>query len=488
MANIDLAVASLSMSQLYSTSHSHDQSSAPPIICWFRQDLRLNDQPAWRAACETSLRTGQAVLPIYILDDAAAGEWAMGAASRVWLYHALKKLNESLGGHLMVFCGAAGDILLQLAQTYAATHVFWNRCYEPWRIARDEKIKESLRLQTAAKIESLNGSLLWEPWEVKKADGSYYKVFTAFYRRGCLAAPAPRAPLPAPQLPMFFSTNHGHSADQKPHKFEPCDIESLRLLPRAPRWDLGMMSTWDVGENAAHKKLQDFIDHGLAGYREGRNFPALDQTSKLSPHLHFGEISPHQIWAALADVTDEKLGPDLDCYQSELGWREFAHSLLYQFPELPASPLNKKFMRMDWVEPNQDFLARWQHGETGYPLVDAGMRELWATGYMHNRVRMVVASFLVKGLRYHWRVGEDWFWNCLVDADLANNAASWQWVAGCGADAAPYFRIFNPHLQAEKFDAKNAYINRWAPESHKIKPIIDHASSRDAALSAYKKL
>lgn len=488
MANIGLAVAIPSMSQPYSKSDSLNQSSAPPIICWFRQDLRLNDQPAWRAACETSLQTGQSVLPIYILDDAAAGEWAMGAASRVWLYHSLQSLNDSLGGNLRVFRGAAGDILLHLAQTYAATHVFWNRCYEPWRIARDEKIKESLRLQTAAKIESLNGSLLWEPWEVKKADGSYYKVFTAFYRRGCLAAPAPRAPLPAPKLPQFFEATHVPTFDQNPHKYAPVKLTDLQLLPRAPRWDLAMMSMWNVGEHAAHKKLQDFIDRGLAGYRDGRNFPALDQTSKLSPHLHFGEISPHQIWAALADVTDEKLGPDLDCYQSELGWREFAHSLLYQFPELPAIPLNKKFMRMEWVEPEPEMLTRWQHGETGYPLVDAGMRELWTTGYMHNRVRMVVASFLVKGLRYHWRVGEDWFWDCLVDADLANNAASWQWVAGCGADAAPYFRIFNPQLQAEKFDAKNAYINRWAPQSHKIKPIINHAASRDTALAAYKKL
>lgn len=448
----------------------------------------MHDQPAWSAACETAARTGQPVLPIYILDAAGAGEWAMGAASRVWLYHSLKSLNDSLGGHLRVFRGAASDILLHLAQTYAASHVFWNRCYEPWRIARDEKIKELLRLHTQAKAESFNAALLWEPWEVKKSDGSYYKVFTAFYRRGCLAAPAPRAPLTAPKLPQFFEVSQELPHDQKSHTYAPVKLVDLQLLPHTPRWDLGMMSQWDVGENAAHKKLQHFLCNGLFGYRDGRNFPALDQTSKLSPHLHFGEISPQQIWAALSEITDAKLAADRDCFQSELGWREFAHSLLYQFPELPAAPLNKKFMRMDWAEPDPVFLARWQHGETGYPLVDAGMRELWATGYMHNRVRMVTASFLVKGLRYHWRIGEDWFWDCLVDADLANNAASWQWVAGCGADAAPYFRIFNPTLQAEKFDSEDEYINRWAPESHKIKPMIDHASSRDAALAAYKKL
>lgn len=442
-----------------------------PVIVWFRQDLRLADNPAWSDACASQ----SPVIPVYVLDDTNAGPWKMGGASRAWLYHSLNQLDKSLNGQLVILNGRAEQQLLDLARNTGAKRIVWNRCYEPWRMERDTHIKELAR-DLNITCDSHNGSLLWEPWEVKKQDGTPYRVFTPFFRKGCLSAAAPRKPLPTPKLPPFA-----------PRSKISLTIEQLNLLPAKPRWDMSMMTFWDVGETAALKRCHEFLDNGLRGYKEQRNYPALDHTSKLSPHLHFGEISPNQIWHALNNHPhQEKFPLDSDCFQSELAWREFSYSLLYYNRTLPEDPLNPKFRNFEWDAVQYEAMERWQKGETGFPIIDAGMRELWATGYMHNRVRMIVASFLVKDLRYHWREGENWFWDTLVDADLANNAASWQWVAGCGADAAPYFRIFNPTTQGEKFDPHNEYIRRWAPDSHKIKPMLDHKIARDAALEAFK--
>lgn len=442
-----------------------------PVIMWFRQDLRLADNPALTAAIET----GKPIIPVYILDDIHSRSWKLGGASRVWLYHSLNDLNKSLNGHLQVFSGDPEKILPSLAQEASASKIFWNRCYEPWRISRDKKIKENLSIP----CQSENASLLWEPWTIKKSDGTPYRVFTPYFRKGCLAATPPRVPLAKPGRINFFSLQISFAKK----------IADLALLPESPKWDQKMMSYWTVGENAAYERLNQFLDTGLKGYKEGRNIPSRQHTSRLSPHLQFGEISPNQIWyAAESAGLYHKAENDMDCFLSELGWREFSHSLLYYHPTLPESPLNRRYNNFGWADVDQTFLDAWQNGKTGYPIVDAGLRELWETGYMHNRVRMIVASFLVKDLRYHWRHGENWFWDTLVDASLANNAASWQWVAGCGADAAPYFRIFNPTTQGEKFDPQGDYIQRWAPDSHKIRPILDHGKARTAALAALKEM
>lgn len=449
-----------------------------PVICWFRQDLRLADNPAWSAACAAAIAEGAPVLPVYILDDINADTWKMGGASRVWLHHSLTALNKELQERLCLLKGRGEDELIRLIEQTGARQIFWNRCYEPWRIKRDTQIKQQLT-ERGLTVESSNGSLLWEPWQIKKQDGTPYKVFTPFYRKGCLGATPPRLPLPAPKNPPLANLPANSVR-----------IEALQLLPRTPRWDKGMMSHWTAGEAGAWKKLETFLGNGLSGYKEGRNFPSKQHTSGLSPHLHFGEISPNQVWyAAQAALTsDHTLTNDVDCFLSELGWREFAHHLLTTHPDLPENPLDRKFTAFPWNEPDDNLLEKWKKGRTGFPIVDAGMRELWETGYMHNRVRMVVASFLVKNMRIHWKIGEDWFWETLVDADLANNAASWQWVAGCGADAAPYFRIFNPASQQEKFDPGLEYVKKWAPDSISIRPILDLGRTRADALAAYQSI
>ncbi|PZQ43650.1 MAG: deoxyribodipyrimidine photolyase, partial [Micavibrio aeruginosavorus] len=459
-------------------------------ILWFRRDLRLADNPALHAA----IKSGAKILPVYVLDDENAAEWKMGGASRWWLHHSLKSLNETLDGKLVLLKGDAFVQIPALAQEINADSVYWNRCYEPWRIKRDKLIKETLK-DLDINAESFNGSLLWEPWDVLKSDGTPYKVFTPYYRRGCLSKDEPRAPLPKPKL-----------IDLTSYKGE--TLESLKLLPRKPepRWDKKMEQYWEIGESGAAKALKHFITHGLADYKQGRNFMAKDNVSRLSPRLHFGEISPNQAWhAAKAQGEDA----NIDCFCSELGWREFSHHLLYHFPTIPKKPLQERFASFPWAY-NKKHLEAWKTGQTGYPIVDAAMRELWETGYMHNRARMIVGSFLVKHLLLNWHAGEDWFWDCLVDADLANNSASWQWIAGCGADAAPYFRIFNPVMQGEKFDGTGEYVRRYVPELSKMpdkylhkpweapdnvleyagvklgktypNPIVDHADARERAL------
>ncbi len=467
-------------------------------IHWFRQDLRLADNPALRAASQRG-----AVLPAYILDDSNAGTQAMGAASRWWLYNSLRSLNESLGGKLLLYAGEPQDILLRLAKRHRASAITWNRCYEPWRTKRDAQIKRHLK-QSGLVVETCNGSLLWEPWQVAKADGTAYKVFTPFYRKGCLNAELPRKPLSKPRAPSWLEDERAQP------------LEALNLLPSA-LWHESLASHWQAGEAAAHRRLKSFLKTGLRHYKGGRDFPAKLYTSRLSPYLHFGELSPHQVWHSVCAATAATAATDqhTDTFLSQLGWREFSYSLLYYNPDLPHKNLQEKFDKFPWREDEAALLA-WQKGQTGVPLIDAGMRELWQTGFMHNRLRMLVGSFLVKNLLLDWRCGERWFWDTLVDADLANNAAGWQWVAGSGADAAPYFRIFNPVTQGQRFDPQGAYIRHYVPELASLPlpylyapwqapakvleqadivlgttyphPITDLKTSRQTALEAYKSL
>lgn len=462
-------------------------------IHWFRQDLRLSDNPALTAA--TKHRN---VLPIYILDDENSAEHAMGAASKVWLHHSLRALNSSLNGRLSLYKGDPKNIIPDLIKRHRIDGVYWNRCYEPWRIERDAKLKELLK-DTGVEVESSNGSLLWEPWTVKKDDGTPYKVFTPFYRNGCLKSQAPQEPLSAPSE-MEYS-----------HDENSLSIDELQLLPPIP-WDQKMVAGWNIGEQGAQKRFHRFLEEGIENYKEGRNIPSKHFVSRLSPYLHFGEISPNQLWYAIRRVGDNA---NIDHFCSELGWREFAYSLLFNNPELPFKNLQPKFDNFPWAE-NDNALLAWQKGLTGIPMIDAGMRELWETGYMHNRVRMIVGSFLVKNLRLHWQHGERWFWDTLVDADLANNSASWQWIAGCGADAAPYFRIFNPVTQGKRFDPEGEYVRQFVPEISQLpnkflfnpweapenilndagveigknypKPIVDLKASRNSALAAFSSL
>lgn len=466
-------------------------------IVWFRQDLRLADNPALVQAAKQGH-----VLAVFILDDRGAGDYAHGAASRWWLHHSLEQLNRSLEGKLSVYSGNPKEILPALAKANNADAVYWNRCYEPWRIARDKSIKELLQGKNIT-VESFNGALLWEPFQVLKKDGSPYKVFTPYFQKGCLQAPPPRVPLPKPAKLNVVS-------DQA----QPGSLDDLSLLPSTP-WFKKLHKHWCTGEAAAQDRLQHFFQNGLPNYKIGRDLPGKRFVSRLSPHLHFGEISPNQVWYAIQAYHGEAPFANTEHFIRELAWREFSYSLLYHFPELPKKNLQRKFDYFPWQN-NTPALKAWQRGETGYPLVDAGMRELWQTGYMHNRVRMVVGSFLVKNLRLSWRHGERWFWDCLVDADLANNSAGWQWIAGCGADAAPYFRIFNPITQGQKFDTEGEYTRRFVPELKNLpnkylfcpwtapdkiltqagvklgdnypKPIVDLKTSREQALEAFSTL
>ncbi len=425
-------------------------------IVWFRQDLRLADNPALVAAVERG-----SVLPIFILDDDNAGTWTRGAASRVWLHHSLKRLNASLQNRLTFFRGDADKILQRLVSTLPVAAVYWNRCYEPWRIRRDSEIKKHLT-GLGVDTQSFGASLLWEPWTVHKSDGTPYRVFTPYYQKGCLAAPSPRLPLRTPE-------NIDFHVDPV---IDAVELDRLDLLP-AEDWHRDLVRHWSIGEQGAQARLDEFCADALDDYRAARDFPALDATSRLSPHLHFGELSPQQAWHRIEQESLHRHGDGPGHFLRELGWREFSYYLLYHFPELPERNFNPRFDAFEWRQDEQA-LARWQRGHTGYPIVDAGLRELWQTGYMHNRVRMIVASFLIKNMLLHWHHGENWFWDCLVDADLASNSASWQWCAGSGADAAPYFRIFNPVLQSQKFDPDGLYLARYCPELAALEPKLRH--------------
>lgn len=473
-----------------------DRSSNAPVIVWFRQDLRLFDNPA----LITAAAMGRPVLPLFILDDANAGAWKWGAASRVWLHHSLIALNKSLQNKMVFRTGDARVILPALMAEVGATTLYWNRCYDPASIARDKQIKTDMTANGFV-AESFNANLMYEPWTITKDDGTPYRVFTPFWRKGCANKGAPPPAQNAPDhIDLFDHTAKGQ-------------IDDLALLPTRPRWDTPMMKHWTPGEAGAQERFTTFLNSGLQGYKEDRNRPDLTKVSRLSPHLHWGEISPRQIYHTVMAkmAANPALEKDADHFLSELGWREFSHHLLFHTPTLPEQPLQEKFTAFPWVSDDKALLA-WQRGMTGYPIIDAGMRELWQTGYMHNRVRMIVGSFLVKNMLTHWRHGEDWFWDTLFDADLPNNAASWQWIAGCGADAAPYFRIFNPVLQGEKFDPNGVYVRTYVPEiaglpdshihqpwaapplmlaSAGVKlgqtypnPLMDHGMARDRALAA----
>lgn len=419
-------------------------------LVWFRQDLRLTDNPALVEACQHCAQ----VIPVFIDDPTPKTISQLGAASRVWLHHSLQELDKSLrvfGSSLVLRQGPALAILGTLIEETGATHVYWNRCYDPASLARDTQIKAVLKEQT--EVHSFNAALLCEPWQVLKNDGQPYKVYTPFLKALLKTGI---------DQPLFPQPKRIPTPTQWPKSL---DLNDLKLLPKIP-WDQGMMKTWQVGQQAALSKLQHFLEATVIRYKTARDQPAVLGTSRLSPHLHFGEISPRQLASLatqyLAEYPEASLG--IQTFLQEIGWREFAWYLLYHFPQTVTEPLDQRFKSFQWEQNYQTNLKCWQLGETGIPIVDAGMRELWQTGWMHNRVRMIVASFLTKNLLIPWQEGEAWFRDTLVDADLANNVLGWQWVAGSGADAAPYFRIFNPILQGEKFDLEGNYVRRWIPE------------------------
>lgn len=475
-------------------------SDSPPVIMWFRGDLRLADNPALLSACAT----GTPVLPVFVYDESATTR-PLGGAARWWLDKSLKALSSDLrefGVQLILGRGVALDVLSSLVAETGARQIVWNRLYDPGSVARDREIKESLSA-AGVSCRSFNAGLLNEPWEISTGAGGPFKVFSAFWRQ---AEPRAAASNPLP----------------KPHSISPFrgavvgdQLEAWSLHPRTPDWS-GGFRCWTPGEDGAQRQLQRFIQDGLEHYVVARDRPDQNGTSRLSPHLRFGEIGPRQAWAAARDAAALGVnGRAVETFQKELGWREFNYHLLFNFPQTVNNNLNARFDRFPWRSAPEELTA-WREGRTGFPIVDAGMRQLWATGWMHNRVRMIVASFLIKDLLIDWRDGEAWFWDTLVDADIASNVGGWQWVAGTGADAAPYFRVFNPVLQGEKFDADGAYVRRWAPELKRLpsgaihapwrvdpeslkraevrlgvtypSPIVDHAKARDRALEIYKGL
>lgn len=479
-------------------------SAEQPVILWFRNDLRLADNPALTAA----VQSGKPVIPVFIWAPEEERPWEPGGASKWWLHHALASLSdrlEAIGGRLILREGPSAQTLAALVEETGAQDVVWNRRYEPVIRHRDEQIKTELSAN-GINAKSYCAALLREPWDVKNKSGKPYLVYTPFSKayfsefeaEESLAAPkALRTPQRLPR-----STELG----------------ALELLPKIA-WDRGMKESWEPGEPAALRQLQSFVRKHVAQYETNRNIPGVDGTSRLSPYLHFGEIGPRQIWHAVQNASSGgqsgKVGDGAQVYLKEILWREFGYHLLFHFPHTHDTSLRENFRKFPWRRNTKRFAA-WSKGQTGYPVVDAGMRELWHTGWMHNRVRMVVASFLVKHLLISWQEGAAWFWDTLVDADLASNTLGWQWTAGCGADAAPYFRIFNPTLQGEKFDADGEYVRRYVPELAKLPnrwihrpweapphvlaeagvklgktyplPVVDHAEAREAAMEAFDAL
>ncbi|MBK1706130.1 cryptochrome/photolyase family protein [Halochromatium glycolicum] len=470
-------------------------------LVWMRRDLRLSDNPALEGARQRCER----IIPVYIHSPDEEAPWQPGAASRWWLHHSLEALHHALqerGSRLIIRRGDSLGALRALAREAGATEVHWNRCYEPAATERDSRIKAALRAE-GLWCASYNGLLCNEPWTLKTGQDAPYRVFTPYWRQLAprLAQQPPPTPAPA-ALPPISDT------------LERLDVDALALQPTIP-WDQGLREQWRPGEAGALERLSRFVSDGLDHYAEARDLPAVEGTSRLSPHLHFGELSPRQV---IEQVQAGRPDPELsEPYLRELGWREFSYQLLYHFPQTPAEPLDPRFAAFPWRSEDADsLLAAWQQGRTGIPIVDAGMRELWQTGWMHNRVRMIVASLLTKNLRQPWQQGARWFWDTLVDADLANNTQGWQWSAGCGADAAPYFRIFNPVRQGERFDPQGGYVRRWCPELHRLPdklihqpwqasetereacgvrlgrdypwPIVDLKASRAEALAAYDQI
>ncbi len=463
-------------------------------IHWFRQDLRLSDNPSLNFLSKNYKN----IVGIFILDEFNS-DIKLGSASKIWLHHSLVYLNKQLNNNLLIYKGDPKEIFNKILNQNKVNQISWNRCYEPWIIKRDKSLKDFLKMKV--EVKTFNGSLLWEPWEVLKADGTPYKIFTPFYQRGCLKKKTPRKPV---SNKLFFFN----------HKIKSLEINELNLA-KSFEWENKIMSKWEVGELSAEKKMNIFFEEGLKDYNQGRNFPNKKNVSRISPYLHWGQISPNTLWHKVDNFQKNVDLKNIEIFKSELGWREFFYNLMFYFPKIKNENLQKKFNKFPW-DSNEKFLFFWQKGLTGYPIVDAGMRELWKTGYMHNRVRMITGSFLVKNLLLHWRNGEKWFWDCLFDADYASNSASWQWVAGTGTDAAPYFRIFNPITQGKKFDPQGEYIREFIPELKNLplkylytpwecpkeilnsinlqigkdypKPIVDIKLSRQKALNAFSSL
>jgi deoxyribodipyrimidine photo-lyase len=438
-----------------------------PVLVWFRLDLRIADNPALAAAAAFRKH----VIPLFIWAPEEDADWPPGSASKWWLHQSLKALDADLqrrGLSLVYRRGPSLDTLRSIIRDTGAREVFWNRRHEPALLERDNRVRNALA-SDGVRVEVFNSSLLFAPEEIRNNSGNPFKVFTPFWR-ACISAAPDFFPLPVPVL-------------QKPAvPVQTIELEALSLEP-AVDWAQGLRAVWQPGEEGAKKAMRRFLDKILEYYPGRRDYPAIIGTSRLSPHLHFGEISPRQVWAACANHRSEASM----AFLRQLGWREFAHHLLHHFPHTTHNPLRPQFEKFRWRNDAKSLRA-WQRGRTGYPLVDAGMRELWTTGWMHNRVRMIVGSFLVKDLMLSWTEGARWFWDTLVDADLANNTLGWQWVAGCGADAAPYFRIFNPAAQAKRYDPTGSYVGRWIPEQNTAdypRPIIDHARARERALEAF---
>lgn len=476
--------------------------SPAPVIVWFREDLRLADNPALDAAA----RSGRPIAAVYIWESGDGAPRAIGAASQWWLDKSLRLLSAALedgGIRLILRSGQARKILPALAEETGATAVFWNRRYGRPERDTDAEIKTKLT-HSGLECRSFNGRLLMEPWQLQTKDGGWYKVFTPHWR-ALQSAYKPPARLPPPKVLKGARADSEH-------------IDDWKLHPTKPDWSFGLAEAWEPGEQGAVNRLNEFLDGPIADYSTKRNIPGETLgTSRLSPHLRFGEISPAQIWRSVAArlSADNSLEDGGRTFLSEIGWREFSYSLLYYNPDLAHENYNAKFNSLKWRKDARAFEA-WTRGQTGYPIVDAGMRQLWQTGWMHNRVRMICASFLTKHLLLPWQEGEKWFWDTLVDADPASNPASWQWTAGTGADAAPYFRVFNPITQGRKFDEDGSYVRRWCPElaglpdkhlhapfeaSAQIlaragvalrqdypKPIVEHSSARERALNAFNAL
>jgi deoxyribodipyrimidine photo-lyase len=456
-----------------------------PVIMWFRQDLRLADNSALAAAAAAG-----PVIPVFVLDDETPGDWRWGGASRWWLHRSLAALSGAVP--LVLRRGRADLLLEEVIAASGAGAVYFARDYAPWSAALEERVKAACEKQGAA-CHRYGGYLLHEPEAVRTGAGGPFKVYSPF-ARACFARGEPKPPRPAPEASW---ASHGLASDA---------LAGWKLLPTKPDWATGFETAWQPGEAGAQAKLAEFLDEALPGYADGRDRPDSVSTSRLSPHLHWGEISPAQIWHAVrhkAAAAGGRLDRDAEKYLKEVLWREFSYHLIHHFPHMLREPFRPEFAAMPW-RTDAAALKRWQKGETGYPIVDAGLRELWATGYMHNRVRMIAASLLVKHLLIDWREGERWFWDTLVDADIGNNTASWQWVAGSGADAAPYFRIFNPVLQGVKFDPAGDYVKRWVPELRGVPvefihtpwemasppasypaPIVEHGLARERALAAF---
>lgn len=476
-----------------------------PLIVWLRQDLRLADNPALSRAIEDSEKSGQKILPVYILDDKAAAAWPIGSAQKWALHHALAGLQEKLPIYLRR--GDSLKILQQVIAETGATAIYWNRRYEKWAVDQDIQIKEALK-NDGLECHSFNGRLLLEPWEIQNGKKEPYRVFTPYWRMmQQILGKSP--PLVYPGHKKHPVVINGPKGDK---------LEDWKLLPTKPNWANGFEQQWQISEAAAHKMLANFIDDSLAHYTNERDFPAIEATSRLSPYLALGLISPRQIWLeVMTAMEDGRISPgahhQAEAFLRQIAWREFSYHLLFYFPHSADKALYPKYDAFPWRYSAKEF-DLWKTGQTGYPLVDAGMRQLWQTGWMHNRVRLVVASFLVKHLLIKWQDGAAWFWDTLIDADLANNAMGWQWTAGSGADASPYFRIFNPITQSEKFDAKGDYIREFIPELAGLpdkylhapwtapgdilakagvelgktypKPMVDHAPARARALEALK--